>query len=233
MNYTEILNNEYNKALKDVADARFHSNFRFGIRAFMDSRGWTIESYGDNSISFYGASRLFRFYAHHYSSEKDWTLSERIRIVYENYSWTEPFLGSTKTTNTTEVKVSEFRLVYNFAWEKMSETTDDEPKLKEYRTEREKENDYDYYVVSETYYGYGAPQPIWREFDNLEDAKKFAYDYAEKQIKEGKERNDCTSRHYLSRPTDFSEEQPSKIYAWKYYEFSDNPYYVYISGYNK
>ena len=227
MNYNEILQTEYNKAVKDVADAKFHSTFHRGIFGFMNSKGWTVTSFGDNTIYFYGASRLFRFYAHHFTTDKAWTLSERVQINFENYSWKELYsYPYTRDCSITDVKVSEFDEFFKNVADKISE----EPKLKEYRTNRERETEYNKYIVSETYYGYGAPQPIRREFDNLEDAKKFAYDYAEKKIKEGKERNDCTSRHYLTRPTDFSEEQPSKIYAWKYYEFSEHPYYVYIEG---
>lgn len=227
MNYNDILNEEYAKAMQDVANAKYHNTFHRGIFGYMKGKGWTVTSFGDSTIYFYGASRLFRFYANHFTTDKAWTLSERVLIDFENYSWKEVYsYPYTRDCSFTEVKVSEFDKFFKNVADKISE----EPKLKEYRTNRECENEYKKYIVSATYYGYGAPLPICREFDNLEDAKKFAYDYADKKCKEGRERNDSTRLYFMTYPQDCTEECPSKIYAWKYYEYDEHAYYVYIEG---
>lgn len=228
MNYNDILNEEYAKAIKDVANAKYHNTFHRGIFGYIANKGWEVVSYGDNTIDFYGKSRLFLFHATHFTTQREWTLSERVRIEFQNIVWDYiyQYPNYTRPQNYVEILVSKF----DEYMEKKGKEFDVVPILEPYRTYREREREFDKYIVTETYYGYGAPQPIRKEFGNLDDAKKFAYEYADEKCKRGKERNDSTSRYYLFSPIDATKECPSKIYAYKTYEYDERAYYVYIEN---
>ena len=59
--YTRILQDEYTKAQKDVQNSR--ATFHRGIRDALLQKGYTVTTFCDNYIQFYGPSRLFGFKA--------------------------------------------------------------------------------------------------------------------------------------------------------------------------
>lgn len=193
MNYNDTLKEEYAKAMQDVANAKYHRTFHRGIFDYISNKGWEVVSYGDNSIEFYGESRLFRFRATHFTTQMEWTLSDRVRIECKNIS-RKHIRYYAPEQNYTRVLVSKFDEYMEF---------NAMPILKPYRTYREREREFSKYIVTESY---GCSEPIRVEFDNLDDAKKFAYEYANEKCKMGKEMNDDLSRYYKSSPIDASKE---------------------------
>lgn len=223
--YQTILQNEFLKAQKDVQDSR--ATFHEGIRKSLLSKGYTILSFGDNHISFYGQSRLFCFYAHEdYDStnyRSPWILSSKIRITFSNYTWKERYQYPNyyNDREDKEIRINDFPAFY----QKTSEEIGEPLTLKPFKAKHENIDEYHKFkVVNKN----GRHDETLGEFDNFQDAKERAYEYAKTECDYGKKTNDITTRYYHHSPIDVTKQFTQYAAAYEYYNCDEHPCYVVV-----
>ena len=222
-NYEQILQNEYTKAQKDLQSSK--STFHRGIRDALLSMGYTVTAYNDNYIHFYGPSRLFGFRAHEDYGDyrKPWLLSNDIDISFSNYTWKEMYQYPCyyHTRDNKRIKIDEFTAFY----QKISEEIGEPLVLKPFKTAYENVEETQKFKVIE----WGTrTYNILGEFDNFEEAKEYAYKFADEECKNGKQRNDSTSRYFHSSPIDVTKKFTNYAAAYEYYDYHESTYYVIV-----
>lgn len=224
--YLGILEKEYEQAKKDVQTAR--STYHYGLRDAMIARGYTVVSAGDNHIAFYGASRLFEFYANEGETWRSpWIMSDKVRITFANYSWKELYQYPCyyRDMNFIKLKITDFQKFY------LSTCHDKDGAIKlsllePYKTGSEKAQTYKSFEVFDS----SDSNRCLGTFDNHKDAIKFAYDYAKEACDKGKESNLRHNYHYS--PHDVTKEHIHYVAAYEYYLYDEYSYYIYVEGGN-
>ena len=221
--YVRILQDEYTMVQRDLQSAK--STFHRGIRDSLLHKGYTVTSFGDNRIHFYGPSRLFGFRAHEDYNDyrKPWILNDDIDISFSNYTWEEMYQYPCyyHTRSSKRIKISDFTEFY----QKISEEIGEPLILRPFKAAYEKIDEAQKFQViqwgTRTYNKLG-------EFDSFEEAKNAAYEFADEKCKRGKARNDTTSRYYHSSPIDVTKKFTKYAAAYEYYDYHESTFYVVV-----
>ena len=214
--YKNILMKEFSEAQKAVVNS--NSTFHNGIAPSLRSKGYTVIGNGDNWVSFYSPSRLFEFYA--CSFGEPWKLTTRIMMEFSNYTWKElyqyPCYYHTKDYK--KFRLNDFEKLYM----QMSNEIGEPVIIEHGKVTSEKIDTYNTFTV---YRGGGRSFEEIQEFDNFEDAKKCAYEYAKEECERGRNLKDSTSRYYNTSPRDITTHHSDYAVTYEFYDYDEHSYY--------
>lgn len=119
------------------------------------------------------------------------------------------------------IKISNFTEFY----QKISEEIGEPLVLKPFKPTYEKIDEIQKFRV--IHWGTGTYNKLG-EFDSFEEANDVAYKFADEKCKNGKTRNDSTSRYYHSSPIDVTKEFTDCAAAYEYYDYHESTFYVVV-----